>query len=213
MIKRLIFDVDGTLIPGVDFTLAISQTLRNLNLYSTENLRKLKHGIDTYEELFNNYNEKDFTSYMSKVLEYELPSNFYSILGKEEEKVILDKNEKLIGTLNELSKKYEMVLLTNYFRKTQVNRLNNMGIGKFFSKCYGEERIKPNYEAFINSCGNNRPNECVMIGDDIELDIKGAKKAGLNTIFVNSKNVKDIKVNTITVKKVEDINIELIEKI
>ena len=213
MVKRLIFDVDGTLIPGVDFTPAIEITLRKLNLYSDENLINLKYGISTYENVFNNYNEKDFTDYMSKILECELPQNFYSILSKEEEKAILSRNENLINALSELSEEYEMVLLTNYFRKTQINRLNNMGIGMFFSQCYGQELIKPNHEAFIRACGNNKPKECVMIGDNIKIDIEGAKKAGLNTIFVNSKCLEKIEVSTITVRKVEEISRELIKNI
>ena len=35
--------------------------------------------------------------------------------------------------------------------------------------------------------GVHKPAECVMIGDHIELDINGAKKCGINTIWVNRK--------------------------
>ena len=38
--------------------------------------------------------------------------------------------------------------------------------------------------------GIHKPQECVMIGDHLELDINGAKKCGLNTIWINSKNRK-----------------------
>ena len=31
--------------------------------------------------------------------------------------------------------------------------------------------------------GIHKPQECVMIGDHLELDINGAKKCGLNTSF------------------------------
>ena len=37
--------------------------------------------------------------------------------------------------------------------------------------------------------GVHKPSECVMIGDHIELDIDGAKKCGINTIWVNSKKI------------------------
>ena len=38
--------------------------------------------------------------------------------------------------------------------------------------------------------GLHKPSECVMIGDHLELDINGAKKCGINTIWVNSKNIE-----------------------
>ena len=38
MIKRLIFDVDGTLITGVNFVDAIKRTLKRLNIYSDEKI-------------------------------------------------------------------------------------------------------------------------------------------------------------------------------
>ena len=51
-----------------------------------------------------------------------------------------------------------------------------MKIGKYFSECYGEKLIKPNKQAYLSACGNKNPSECVMIGDDIYLDIIRAKQ-------------------------------------
>lgn len=143
----------------------------------------------------------------------QLPMNFLDVLFENLKTAIPQKNQKLIDSISELSKKYELVLLTNYFGQTQLNRLNNMGIGEFFSEYYGENLNKPNFDAYIQACGNNKPDECVMIGDDIHLDIEGAKKAGLHTIFVNSKNISLDNIDTVVVDKVEDITQELIETI
>ena len=63
--------------------------------------------------------------------------------------------------------------------------------------------------AYISACGNNKPEECVMIGDDLILDIQGAQNAGLHTILVNSRKVTAPK-GTIEVKCTEDITLELI---
>ena len=63
--------------------------------------------------------------------------------------------------------------------------------------------------AYISACGNNKPEECVMIGDDLILDIQGAQNAGLHTILVNSRKLNTPK-GTIEVKCVEDITLELI---
>ena len=62
--------------------------------------------------------------------------------------------------------------------------------------------------------GEHRPYECVMIGDNLDLDIKNAKTCGINTIWVNSKNetTNDINnINTISVNDINTINERLID--
>lgn len=213
MIKRLIFDVDGTLITGTTFDQAINETLKKLNLYSEENAKRFFSGIATYEDNFNNYNTNDYLHYMENALGCILPNNFLDIFFEELKFIIPTKNIELIHSIEKLSEKYELVLLTNFFKKSQLNRLNNMGIGHFFTECYGEELLKPNTDAYLNACGNNKPNECVMIGDNINLDIKSAQQVGLNTIFVNSKNISINDLNCIIVNSVLEINDKLIEMI
>lgn len=213
MIKRLIFDVDGTLITNVNFADAIKRTLIKINAYSKENFNSFLDSINTYEDKFNNYNIKDYTQHISSAINKNLSEEFLNVFFEELKNAIPTKNEKLIKAMEELSNEYELVLLTNYFSKSQMNRLNNMGIGQFFSLCYGEKLIKPNRKSYINACGKYLPSECVIIGDDLKLDIEEAQKVGLNTIFVNTKNIKNYNVNTIEVKKVEEINVKLINSI
>jgi len=211
MIKRLIFDVDNTLITNVNFSKSIEETLKQINLYSKENVQSFLNGIKSYEKKYNNYNVDDYVNHMQQTIGKSLPHDFLDIFFENLKSAIPGKNQRLIDTISKLSQKYELVLLTNYFSKSQLNRLNNMGIGQFFSECHGEKLIKPNFDAYINACGLNMPSECVMIGDDIFLDIECATKIGMNTIFVNSKNVSTNNINTITVNNVEEITETLIE--
>ena len=132
MIKRLIFDVDGTLITGVDFMDNIKKTLDKLGIYSEDNVKLFLKGIKTYEQIYNNYNIKSYTKHLEHVLNNKLPENFVFIFWEELKNAIPPRNDKLIDTISELSQKYELVLLTNYFAISQLNRLNNMGIGRFF---------------------------------------------------------------------------------
>ena len=213
MVKRLIFDVDGTLIVGVDFIESVKRTLKRFNIYSEENLENFLKAIKTYETKYNSYNKKDYLNHFGDNLGIKLTDNFLDIFFEELKDCIPSKNEKLINTIKELSEKYEMVLLTNYFGKSQLNRLNNMQIGQYFTEYYGEELIKPNKEIYIKACGKHYPSECVMIGDDLVLDIKGAKEQGLNAIFVNSKNIDIESKDIIKVDKVEEITIDLINNI
>lgn len=59
--------------------------------------------------------------------------------------------------------------------------------------------------------GIHKPQECVMIGDHLELDINGAKKCGLNTIWINSKNIVQNNIQTVAVDNIRQINEKLIE--
>ena len=97
-----------------------------------------------------------------------------------------------------------MVLLTNYFAESQLNRLNNMGIGKYFRECYGEHIIKPYKQAYLSACGDKRTSECVMIGDSLSSDINPAKALGMKTIYISKDNENtDSTINDI--RKLKDI--------
>lgn len=61
--------------------------------------------------------------------------------------------------------------------------------------------------------GLHKPSECVMIGDHLELDINGAKKCGINTIWVNSKNIENNTIQTISVDNINEISQNLIESL
>ena len=99
--------------------------------------------------------------------------------------------KRIVNSINNLQSKYELVVLTNWFEYQQKQRLKNANLYKYFKKVYGTEtvKIKPNKEAFELARGNVLPNECVMIGDNFEIDIKGAINAGLEAIFYNRKNI------------------------
>lgn len=213
MIKRLIFDVDGTLITDVNFIPCIEATLKKLGFYSEENVRLFLEAISSYEKAFNSYNNADYISYFGNALGVKLDDCFLNIFFDELKTCVPLENKKIKATIRMLAQNYELVLLTNYFKESQLNRLCTMGIGNLFSECYGEELIKPNDEVYLQACGNHKPNECIMIGDDPYLDIEKAQKLGMNTILVNSKELSFDNFHTIVVNKVEEISIDLIESI
>ena len=167
--------------------------------------------MKTYETKFDNYNKNDYLNHIGKGINQKLPDDFLKIFFEELKVAIPPLNEELIQAIKDLSEKYELAILTNYFSESQLNRLNNMGIGKFFTEIHGEKLIKPNINAYLNAGGKNEPNECVMIGDDLSLDIVFAKKAGMHTIFVNSKRILAENLNVVTVQSVIEINEKLIE--
>lgn len=213
MIKRLVFDVDGTLISQCDYVSVVTRVLTKIGKYSDEHAEKLLFGVMTYENHFNFYDKNLFIKYLSVVMGIKLNKLDIEILKEEFEKCIPPQNEHLKNTIEKLSEKYELVVLTNFFTKLQKNRLDNMGIGEYFKHFYGEDIIKPNPLAYIKACGENKPSECVMIGDNIETDIKGAKKAGLKTILVNTKKKDADKIDTLYVRRIEDLNEIIIDRL
>jgi putative hydrolase of the HAD superfamily len=111
------------------------------------------------------------------------------------------------------SKKYVLHLITNGFESVQHNKLSNSNLSDYFEEVITSEKansLKPNKEIFefalqaTGACIN----ESIMIGDNIDADIKGAMNAGLDTVFVNHLNIEtDVKPTYMVhhLKELEDI--------
>lgn len=214
MIKRLIFDIDGTLITGISFYDAIKNSLMEYGIFSQENIQKYIEAISTYEDYNDEYEENKYLHHFSNSLNYNLDKNFLDILFSNLAKyAIPNDNSKLIETIKQLSQKYELVLLSNYFEKSQRGRLKNIGIDQYFSEYYGEKICKPNKQVYIDSIGIHKPSECVMIGDNLELDINGAQKCGIHTIWVNNKNIEQNNIKTKWINSIDKINEDIINSL
>lgn len=187
MIKRLIFDIDGTLIRGASFTGAIIKTLKEFDSYSEDNLENFLEAIKTYEIEHDNYNKRDYVHHLNKHMGTDLNEEFLDKFFENLRMAVPSEYKEVEETILYLSRKYELVLLSNFFEVSQRNRLEEMGISKYFNEFYGQNIIKPNKEVYKEACGNNLPFECIMIGDNIELDIKVPSMLGLRTILISSK--------------------------
>ncbi len=110
-------------------------------------------------------------------------------------------------------KKYELHLITNGFEKVQHSKLKYSGLAPFFKEVItseGSNSLKPNKEIFDYAFQktNALPAKSIMIGDTIDVDIAGAKNAGIDQVYVNHvENTADAGATyTITsLKQLEDI--------
>jgi putative hydrolase of the HAD superfamily len=90
-------------------------------------------------------------------------------------------------------KEYKLHLITNGFEKTQWRKLDNSKLGHYFEEVITSERsnsVKPNKEIFeyaLRITGAELTHS-IMIGDNLDADIKGALNAGMHAIFVNHIN-------------------------
>lgn len=117
--------------------------------------------------------------------------------------------EGTIDLLNYLKPKYKLHIITNGFHEIQSAKLNNSKIAHFFDQIITSESVhvkKPNPKIFFHALkqANAYTYESVMIGDNLEADIYGAKNIGLPTIYCNfiDKTLQD---DTITVHKLHQI--------
>lgn len=203
MIKRIIFDIDGTLITGINFSSYVENALNKYGIKDSTKTKMFLLNIKEYEKNYNLYDRDLYLKFLSEKLSCQLNYEFLDIFFEELKKAVPSNSYKIFETLYDL-KDYELVLLSNYFEESQRNRLNAMGINEFFSEFYGEKIIKPNEEAYISSAGLCKPSECLIVGDDKTLDIDIPKKIGFNTLFVNAKG---------DIKSVEEITPKLIKKL
>ena len=100
-----------------------------------------------------------------------------------------------IEILEYLTKRnYQLHLITNGFEKTQHSKLKHSGLDKYFKEVITSEAsssLKPNKEIFDFAFQKTgaKPQESIMLGDSIEVDIIGAMKAGIDQVFINHLNV------------------------
>jgi putative hydrolase of the HAD superfamily len=94
-------------------------------------------------------------------------------------------------TLQYLSGKYKLYILTNGFSEIQIKKVTNSGLGDYFTKLFMAEMVgyqKPDrrfFEYAIKSVHAHK-NECMMIGDDPDADIRGAWNAGIDQVYFNT---------------------------
>lgn len=95
-----------------------------------------------------------------------------------------------LDMLEYLHQRYELFILTNGFSDVQAVKLSAAGILHFFKKVFTAEDFgvgKPSKTYFygvLHEVGA-RPEECIMIGDNLKTDILGAQNAGIDHVYYN----------------------------
>ena len=145
---------------------------------SKEELR-YKRLKDTFDALSYTINDDQINDLSSKYIEH-----------LSNQKHVFE-NANVI--LNYLKPKYNLHIITNGFEEVQEKKMINANIHNFFTHIINSEMVgvkKPNpliFEYALNKAGIEA-RFAVMIGDDLEADIIGAKAAGMYAIHFNSNN-------------------------
>ena len=195
MIKRVIFDIDNTLMPWKkEYDNEIGIVLKELGIeYTEEETKKIRKALIEYENNYYTFNTKLMIDFINKYTKKNYPEEFIKKLINRWSKCAPENlPEATIKTLEYVKNKYEVVTLTDWYKEQQVKRLEKAKILKYFQEVYAAENTKrkPFKEAFMQAIGENKPEECIVIGDDFQRDIEGALKAGLQAIYYNPNNTE-----------------------
>ncbi len=207
--RHIFFDLDHTL---WDFESNAKFTLREL--HATLKLSEL--GIDDFELFFaryNDHNDKLWDRYRkgfikrdelrlkrmrltlldfkvaNETLAKTMDTQFLDMLPTRT--ILFPHTKEILEHLQ--AKGYQLHLITNGFEVVQHNKLKHSGLTGYFKQVITSEAsnsLKPHREIFEYAFDKTgaRPDTSIMIGDDIEADIKGAQNAGIDQVFVNHKN-------------------------
>lgn len=92
--------------------------------------------------------------------------------------------------LSYLQKKYQLHIITNGFEEVQQVKVDKSDLKRYFKEIITSEEAgckKPHKDIFLYALEKSgaKTNESLMIGDDLEIDILGAKSAGIDQIYCN----------------------------
>lgn len=202
--KRLIFDIDNTLILWKsEYREAMKKTIEHFNL--DLDYEVLDDLIEVYENYYDKYQVGNITELFNKNLNLNLTNEFTEYWLKELGNMA-DDDLDIKPLLDYLKEKYELVILTNWFNESQTNRLKKIDIYKYFSNLYsGEDVIKPNKEAYLKAIGDKDIKDCIMIGDNLKVDIEGAINIGLKAILVDIKDIYPDSDKYIRIKNIHEL--------
>ena len=209
MIKKIIFDLDNTLLFLSDEWKEVYKSFidkYNLNISGND----LFSCIGNFEKSTKNIivSPKELCIFVNNDLSTNFTEEMFLELLDMYDKVKLLNIDIIYEVLNFLSKKYELIAYTNWFTDNQIKRLKKYDLDKFFSKVYGWDILpkKPSKVGLKKIIKNDDINDYVFIGDSIELDLEIPNSIGMETIFYNRKRIKQDKYKEIyDIKELKNI--------
>ncbi len=148
---------------------------------------KYQHGQITKEQL-----RKDRFRAAFAAFDYYEPE-FFALFETEYVSTCPHQTAVMPGTfelLDYLKTRYELHIITNGFVESQATKMSKSGLGVYFKHVISSDAIgvnKPHPSIFEKSMSlaGAQPTHSLMIGDNLETDIKGAQGCGIDQVFFN----------------------------
>ncbi|MCP4161394.1 MAG: HAD family hydrolase [Deltaproteobacteria bacterium] len=211
-IKALLFDIDNTLVNrDYAFTMYIKDFVkRNQNSF----------GSKCYDSVIEEILQIDDRGRFDRSLFIEKILGMFPGLNMSKEEFWADhktlpdfvRNEyEVQEMIKRLKEDYNLAIVSNGSGDMQRMKMRYAGLESLFTEYFisGEIGIeKPDSKIFTKALDSLKclPEDAVMIGDDMDRDILGAKKTGIKTIMISSaenrrknadKNIADIVIDNI----------------
>lgn len=223
--KHIFFDLDRTLwdfdaAAEVAFERIYEQyNLKSLGIPSAHEFHEVYHPLN--ERLWELYREDKITKADLNRTRFLKPLEHYGIHDVEladhlsEDYVYWSPRiVRLVpGTmelLEYLKPKYHLHLITNGFEEVQDTKLTLSGMKPYFETLTVSEEVgvkKPNPEIFHYALrkAHATAEESLMIGDEMDVDIDGARAAGIDTVLFNPRGEKIEGTRTFEVRNLLEI--------
>jgi putative hydrolase of the HAD superfamily len=153
--------------------------------YKNKKVVKKELVLQRFQKTFSELN-------ISAIDAAEMNSLYLSEMPKQRQLV-----EGAIELLDYLTAKgYLLLIITNGFREVQLKKLEETGLSKYFNKVFISEDVqspKPHRQIFEYAVksSNASKSKSLMVGDDWEVDIKGATDFGIDAVFFKANNQND----------------------
>ena len=221
---HIFFDLDRTL---WDFDKNMQLTLEEL--FERHNLGSYFENFENFFTCFTKHNERLWEEYRHGRLRkdilrskrFELTLKEYGLKNKELAKIIGEEyitespqKTALLPYAQEILEclypKYKLYIITNGFNEVQFTKLKLCGLEKYFSRVVtseisGYHKPHPMAFAYPLSSANALKEESIMVGDDLEIDIIGAKDFGIDQVYLNVNNVEHNHAITHEVASLEEL--------
>lgn len=183
--ERYIFDLDNTILT--------SNYMEEENFFrdilSSDDYERLNGKIPSllheYEKEHICYNIEDLSCFIKEKthinITEDIINEWIEVIGNLEITI----EDGLIELFEHIkNKNKEIVVLTNWFTKSQIKKLDRAKLLPYIDMVYGGDiYVKPYYQSYLNAKGNHDVRNCLMIGDDFCKDYLGAKTIGMNSIL------------------------------
>lgn len=198
MIKAIIFDLDNTLVDFMKMKMASCDAAMNSMIGAGLDIDKDK-AMRILFRLYNKYTleeKKIFQKFLKEVegkINYRILANGI-VAYRDRREGFLNFYPGTDYTLLKLRDKgIKLAILSDAPRLKAWIRLAAMRLSNFFDDVVtfdDTKKRKPAKEPFLFMLKKLKlkPEECLMVGDRPEVDIKGAKKAGMKTCFAKYGN-------------------------